>query len=396
MSFIDSQQYGDLGVAFKAYDCNYRGADISRVSEQALVDGHHPFDEHSRKQYPHSLHPHPCGAVYPIDDHFGPPVENYPNSSNYHGWSSYSSNLHYEHPSVQWADHHSPYSISPSLNHMKLNPQALHHVQQSNPLQLTPGSGVLPGSSHRLAFAGSLDPATGIFYRAPEHPRLRTAQACEKCRTRKAKCSGEHPSCKRCITRGLICQYAKEGRVRGPNKPKPRPRIPTTPPPSNPTSMLHGDVYSGPPASMIAPSSTSLSASPPISSSSPSAHSDPSPPASGLVLDYPQPSRNPSLGESMSNETRPPHLQLQSMSNLYRLQNSLQKGSIGAGYTDFPKHPIQCPAMDSSIEPHPLSDTPRDMSHESNHYCYAYPSLAQAMSHAGQAEGEHDRSSDSK
>ncbi|KAG6890651.1 hypothetical protein C0992_000221 [Termitomyces sp. T32_za158] len=72
----------------------------------------------------------------------------------------------------------------------------------------------------RLALAGSLDPATGIFYRSPEHPRLRTAQACEKCRTRKAKCSGEHPTCKRCANRGLVCEYAKEGRVRGPNKPK--------------------------------------------------------------------------------------------------------------------------------------------------------------------------------
>ena len=44
-------------------------------------------------------------------------------------------------------------------------------------------------SNSRLTLAGSLDPATGIFYRTPEHPRLRTAQACEKCRTRKAKVS---------------------------------------------------------------------------------------------------------------------------------------------------------------------------------------------------------------
>ena len=35
--------------------------------------------------------------------------------------------------------------------------------------------------------SGSLDPATGIFQRAPEHPRVRTAQACEPCRKRKAK-----------------------------------------------------------------------------------------------------------------------------------------------------------------------------------------------------------------
>jgi len=43
------------------------------------------------------------------------------------------------------------------------------------------------GLQHTRTLAGSLDPATGIFYRTPEHPRLRTAQACEKCRTRKAK-----------------------------------------------------------------------------------------------------------------------------------------------------------------------------------------------------------------
>ena len=35
-----------------------------------------------------------------------------------------------------------------------------------------------------------------------------------------SQCSGEHPSCKRCQNRGLVCEYAKEGRVRGPNKPK--------------------------------------------------------------------------------------------------------------------------------------------------------------------------------
>jgi hypothetical protein len=39
----------------------------------------------------------------------------------------------------------------------------------------------------RWTLAGSLDPSTGIFYRTPEHPRLRTVQACDKCRLRKAK-----------------------------------------------------------------------------------------------------------------------------------------------------------------------------------------------------------------
>lgn len=36
---------------------------------------------------------------------------------------------------------------------------------------------------------GSLDPTTGVFSPASDHPRMRTAQACEKCRARKAKVS---------------------------------------------------------------------------------------------------------------------------------------------------------------------------------------------------------------
>jgi hypothetical protein len=56
----------------------------------------------------------------------------------------------------------------------------------SSPLNTAGGGHVTPNLA-RFSLAGSLDPATGIFYRTPEHPRLRTAQACEKCRTRKAK-----------------------------------------------------------------------------------------------------------------------------------------------------------------------------------------------------------------
>lgn len=41
--------------------------------------------------------------------------------------------------------------------------------------------------------SGSLDPVTGVFQRMPEHPRLRTAQACEKCRARKAKVCSAFP-----------------------------------------------------------------------------------------------------------------------------------------------------------------------------------------------------------
>ncbi|KAF7322342.1 C6 transcriptional factor [Mycena chlorophos] len=47
--------------------------------------------------------------------------------------------------------------------------------------------------------------------------RQRTTQACDKCRDRKTKCSGDHPVCKRCNSRGLICHYSGRelGRARG-------------------------------------------------------------------------------------------------------------------------------------------------------------------------------------
>ena len=44
-----------------------------------------------------------------------------------------------------------------------------------------------PAPPPSWAMSGSLDPATGIYQTAPEHPRVRTQQACEKCRGRKAK-----------------------------------------------------------------------------------------------------------------------------------------------------------------------------------------------------------------
>ncbi|KAJ6531197.1 hypothetical protein B0H19DRAFT_1273413 [Mycena capillaripes] len=68
------------------------------------------------------------------------------------------------------------------------------------------------------------------------HTRQRTTQACDKCRDRKTKarslasvhpksvsyrslqCSGDHPVCKRCTARGLICHYSGRERPRGPAK----------------------------------------------------------------------------------------------------------------------------------------------------------------------------------
>ena len=60
------------------------------------------------------------------------------------------------------------------------HPRPAVHETESSPSQPPP-----PPPS--WAMSGSLDPATGIYQTAPEHPRVRTAQACEKCRGRKAK-----------------------------------------------------------------------------------------------------------------------------------------------------------------------------------------------------------------
>ncbi|KAJ4496584.1 hypothetical protein C8R41DRAFT_263916 [Lentinula lateritia] len=141
-----------------------------------------------------------------------------------------SSTLHHPNVNEPWVSYPQNYHVDSIENHRFPDyPYPSHHLllpvapaaSRSNfPNAASVDLDIYSGTHRTLA--GSLNPSTGVFYRTPEHPRLRTAQACEKCRTRKAKCSGEHPSCKRCSNRGLVCEYAKEGRVRGPNKPKPK------------------------------------------------------------------------------------------------------------------------------------------------------------------------------
>ena len=83
----------------------------------------------------------------------------------------------------------------PFSSHNTDIPHHTHNIHQSFPAspfttQFPPAS--LPyhmdGISSHLNAAGSVDPNTGmIFYPSTEGPRLRTAQACQKCRIRKAK-----------------------------------------------------------------------------------------------------------------------------------------------------------------------------------------------------------------
>ncbi|KAE9389388.1 hypothetical protein BT96DRAFT_1070339 [Gymnopus androsaceus JB14] len=250
-------------------------------------------------------------------------------------WDSYIQNHRLE-GYASSENYHSPTS-SYSIHHVAAT--SLHQVQQQSLQSTFPNSRPVhldryAGVQHTLA--GSLDPTTGVFYRTPEHPRLRTAQACEKCRTRKAKCSGEHPSCKRCLNRGLVCEYAKEGRVRGPNKPKPKVsggpaslsplmlQSQSTVPTSGSDASVSNSTEAPLPRRYVSPSvlppsmSSSLSSSPSsphISGSFDALNSPiPSSSSSNSTISSHNPSDSVSLPDTRHNECRPPNLQ---PSNVY-------------------------------------------------------------------------------
>ncbi|KAG2122781.1 hypothetical protein DEU56DRAFT_831303 [Suillus clintonianus] len=74
---------------------------------------------------------------------------------------------------------------------------------------------------------------TAAIRAKPPHPRV--AHACDHCRRRKTKCSGEQPACSSCKKRGKVCQWTplkttKERRSRKPYdvdiEYRPRPRAP--------------------------------------------------------------------------------------------------------------------------------------------------------------------------
>lgn len=122
------------------------------------------------------------------------------------------------------------------------------------------------------------------------------------------QCSGEHPSCKRCATRGLICEYAKEGRVRGPNKPKSK-------------SSISAQAEEARPGSRGRTLSTNSSAE--------SDHRDAVPAAMNTTHEqqggprYSQHRHSLSLGEHRRSRPRPPNLQLETSSNHLRLERPL-------------------------------------------------------------------------
>ena len=77
--------------------------------------------------------------------------------------------------------HYPPFSTPSPFPQSRVSPSAFHHQKRTSP------GGGLTAPGNRLAFTETVDPSTGLLLRTPEHPRLRTAQACQKCRLRKAK-----------------------------------------------------------------------------------------------------------------------------------------------------------------------------------------------------------------
>ena len=93
---------------------------------------------------------------------------------------------------LRWpeADNYPPHYAAPQIDpalapSTSMFPQSYSVAPQSTYQSLQDAQHA--ASQPAWSVSGSLDPVTGIFQRMPEHPRLRTAQACEKCRARKAK-----------------------------------------------------------------------------------------------------------------------------------------------------------------------------------------------------------------
>ena len=86
---------------------------------------------------------------------------------------------------VEYEECHNP-GENPFVHHLQSVINSSHTVQtrQQNAANIVPSA---QPSGAAQSWTGSIDLATGVFQRSVEHPRLRTAQACEKCRIRKAK-----------------------------------------------------------------------------------------------------------------------------------------------------------------------------------------------------------------
>lgn len=117
------------------------------------------------------------------------------------------------------------------------------------------GDGLACANCERLgftcSFAGSSPQADGDGAgSAFSLPRRRVRLACSSCHSRKARCSGDTPKCKRCQSQGLECVYRPTKRSGGPG-PGPGPggegASATTTPPGHAGDSEHESAASEPP-----------------------------------------------------------------------------------------------------------------------------------------------------
>ncbi|KAK7685103.1 hypothetical protein QCA50_011940 [Cerrena zonata] len=104
----------------------------------------------------------------------------------------------------------SPLSTTSGSSRDSASPKTPTEMSTDAMFQLVPYD-VPWGSQYYRYKVGSLPGPGGscVFLRTPTPvDKRRTVQACTTCRERKAKCSGSRPSCARCISRGLECEYA--------------------------------------------------------------------------------------------------------------------------------------------------------------------------------------------
>ena len=191
---FSSSSTGNITSSIMSYTHN--SLPYSQQDDMEFTFNHYPSDrladsaaEGRTVLYPSQLHPHP---LFTRQGDAGPSIQNRSLDQNLHH-SLYQSTPQntwppYDHPQSYSLNYTYPTYPTPSpFPPPRLSPPPIHHTQINfkSPQNNSPTSS--QSTQQRLTLAGSLDPSTGIFYRTPEHPRLRTAQACEKCRTRKAK-----------------------------------------------------------------------------------------------------------------------------------------------------------------------------------------------------------------
>lgn len=152
-----------------------------------------PYDL-SRRQHQMGYQPGSFELQYPLDDshmfshpHMAHPIPRRPLSPGLYASESHTAAFGEAH---HWADSTFPHSVSaPAFSEafeefgqpsMFVNPVKVEGKDEAQAAEA-------PAPPPSWSMSGSLDPTTGIYQMAPEHPRVRTAQACEKCRGRKAK-----------------------------------------------------------------------------------------------------------------------------------------------------------------------------------------------------------------